>query len=360
MNKSKFFEDLKVVELASVLAGPAVGLFFAELGAHVVKVENKLTGGDVTRNWRLPGEENSENASSYYYSANWHKEVLMRDLSNEDDRAEIIGLIEEADLVIANFKAGAAEKLGVAYEQLKLHNPRLIYASVNAYGESDPTPGFDVVIQAETGWIYMNGEPEGLPVKMPVALMDVLAAHQLKEGILLALLDRERTGKGCNVSISLFDTGVASLANQATNWLNLKYIPQRLGSRHPNIAPYGDTFFTADDKALIISTATTKQWEGLCHILGMPELITDPRFESNTLRLQNRDELAKPLEAGFAKFDSQELLAMCQTRQVPVAPIRDMREVFEEAAAQDLVLEETAADGSVSKRVQTAVFKLRR
>ena len=360
MDKSTFFKDLKVIELASVLAGPSVGLFFAELGARVIKVENKLTGGDVTRNWKLPEEDKSSPFSAYYFSANWHKEVLMMDLTNNEDLDQIKALISDADLVVTNFKAGAAEKLGVSYAQLKSINPRLIYAAVNAYGETDPTPGFDVVIQAETGWVHMNGETDGLPVKMPVALMDVLAAHQLKEGILLALLDRERSGLGSKVSISLLDTGIASLANQATNWLNVKNIPQRLGSLHPNIAPYGDTFFTRDNKALIVSTGTTKQWQGLCKVLGMPELITDKRFLNNALRLQYREALASRLSQGFNQFTADELLDICQASQVPIAPIRNMQEVFALPAAQDLVLEETMPDGVVSKRVQTAVFKISR
>lgn len=360
MNKSSFFKDLKVIELASVLAGPAVGLFFAELGARVIKIENKLAGGDVTRNWKLPEEDKANPFSAYYYCANWHKDVLMMDLGNDEDLAEIKLLIKDADLVIANFKVGAADKLGVSYEQLKQLNPKLIYASVNAYGETDPTPGFDVVIQAETGWIHMNGETGGLPVKMPVALIDVLAAHQLKEGVLLALLDRERTGLGAHVSISLFDTGIASLANQATNWLNQQNIPQRLGSLHPNIAPYGDTFFTSDNKPLIVSTGTTKQWQGLCTILGQPELITDARYLTNAKRLQNRPALAQALSQGFARFTAEQLLQICQQAQVPIAPIRNMQEVFQEPAAQELVLEETMPDGSISKRVQTAVFKLSR
>ena len=213
MDKSLYFNDLKVIEFATVLAGPSVGLFFAELGAKVIKIENKLTGGDVTRSWKLPEEDSKAPFSAYYYSANWQKEVLMMDLTDEDDLLEINALVKDADLVISNFKAGAAEKLGVGFKQLKELNSRLIYASVNAYGEEDTRPGFDVVIQAETGWVYMNGETDGLPVKMPVALMDVLAAHQLKEGVLLALLERERTGLGSSVSISLFDAGVASLAN---------------------------------------------------------------------------------------------------------------------------------------------------
>ncbi|MFT7687231.1 MAG: crotonobetainyl-CoA:carnitine CoA-transferase CaiB-like acyl-CoA transferase [Candidatus Azotimanducaceae bacterium] len=358
MDKSQYFKDLKVIELASVLAGPSVGLFFAELGAKVIKVENKLSGGDITRRWKLPEEDQDNPFSAYYYSINWNKEIMMMDLSDPADLEVLLELVKDADILIANFKAGAAEKLGVGYDDLKSLNPKLIYSSVNAYGESDPRPGFDVVMQAETGWIYMNGETQGLPVKMPVALMDVLAGHQLKEGVLLALLDRERTGLGCKVSISLFDTGVASLANQATNWLNLQNIPQRLGSRHPNIAPYGDTFYTADNKALIVSTGTTKQWQGLCEVLGIPELITDPRFIDNGQRLHHRDELAEALSRGFAQFQSEELMRICEKGGIPIAPIRNMKEVFDMPAAKALILEETMPDGSISKRVQTAVFKI--
>jgi len=282
----------------------------------------------------------------------------MMDLMDPDDLSELLELLQDADLVISNFKAGGAEKLGVGYEQLKTLNPMLIYASVNAYGEDDPKPGFDVVIQAETGWIFMNGEEKGLPVKMPVALMDVLAAHQLKEGVLLALLDREKTGLGSKVSISLFDAGVASLANQATNWLNLNSIPQRMGSQHPNIAPYGDTFYTSDNKALIVSTGTTKQWQDLCEILGQAELVTDKRFLDNRLRLMHRKELCDALASAFKGFEADALLQICEERSVPLAPIRNMQEVFELQAAKDLILEEKMADGTISKRVQTAVFKI--
>ncbi|MBL4681562.1 MAG: CoA transferase [Pseudomonadales bacterium] len=358
MNKSQFFKGLKVIELASVLAGPSVGLFFSELGAKVIKVENKLTEGDVTRKWKLPSENKESPFSAYYYSINWHKEVLMMDLMDPEDLAVLIELLKDADVVITNFKAGGAEKLGVGYEQLKALNPSLIYASVNAYGEDNPKPGFDVVIQAETGWVFMNGEEKGLPIKMPVALMDVLAGHQLKEGVLLALLDREKTGLGAKVSISLFDAGVASLANQATNWLNLNSIPQRMGSQHPNIAPYGDIFYTSDNKALIVSTGTNKQWQDLCEILGNPGLVTDERFQDNSHRLAHRAELCEALASGFKAYEAEVLMRICEERNVPIAPIRNMQEVFELQAAKDLVLEETMPDGTVSKRVKTAVFKI--
>lgn len=359
MDKSQFFKDLKVVELASVLAGPSVGMFFSELGAKVVKVENKNTGGDITRQWKLPDENKEDPFSAYYHSINWQKEVMMMDLGDENDQNIVKEICRDADIVISNFRVGAAEKLGVGYEQLKQTNMGLIYASINAYGDTDPKPGFDVVIQAETGWVYMNGEPNGNPVKLPVALMDVLAGHQLKEGVLLALLNKERTGLGCEVSVSLFDSGVASLANQATNWLNLNSIPERLGSRHPNIAPYGDIFLTSDGKALIVSTGTTKHWHTLCEILGMPELITDPDYELNAARLQNRDALCHRLAQGFQKYTSAELMNICEKESVPVAQIRNMKEVFDLPAAQDLILEQAMEDGSISKRVKTAIFKLK-
>ena len=281
MNQSQFFKDLLVVELASVLAGPAVGMFFAELGARVIKIENKRTKGDVTRSWKLPQEDKEDPLSAYYHSINWNKETFLLDLSNSEEHQQALAWVEKADVLIANFKAGSAIKMGMDYTSLKKRNPSLIYASISAYGEDDTRPGFDAMIQAETGWIFMNGEKEGNPVKMPVALMDILAAHQLKEGVLLALLQRERTGEGANVQVSLFDTGVASLANQASNWLNLGVLPKRKGSQHPNIAPYGDIFYTQDEQAIILGTGTQKQFEGLCKILNLEKLTNDQRFETN-------------------------------------------------------------------------------
>jgi len=199
------FKDLVVVELASVLAGPAVGMFFAELGAKVIKIENKKTNGDVTRNWKLAKEDARDEFSAYYHSINWGKEKMMLDLGSEEDYKRVIELVKTADIVISNFKADSAIKLKMDYESLKHYNPTIIYASVSAYGDHNPAPGFDAMIQAETGWVHMTGEKNGAPVKMPVALIDILAAHQLKQGVLIALLKRQKTGEGSYVSISLFD-----------------------------------------------------------------------------------------------------------------------------------------------------------
>lgn len=353
----KAFEGLKVVELASVLAGPAVGMFFAELGAQVLKVENKATQGDVTRSWKLPQEDPKKPWSAYFHSVNWNKTYLPIDLKQPEECEQVLQLIADADIVISNFKVGSAAQFGLDYDSLKDRFPNLIYASITAYGHNNPKPGFDVAIQAETGWIYMNGEAQGAPVKMPVALIDLLAAHQLKEGILVALLQRFQTGKGCHVTTALFDASIASLANQASNWLNLQHVPQRMGSQHPNIAPYGDTFQTKDGKSLILATGTQKHYQELCKCLELPELIEDERFTTNALRVQNRNILIEKLALAFQQWDAEELLKRFERVQIPVSPIRNLSEVFSLPEAQALVLTETLPDGSDSHRVRTAVFQ---
>lgn len=357
MHKDKFFQELKVVELASVLAGPAVGMFFAELGAEVIKIENKKTEGDVTRKWKLPQEDATLPYSAYYYSINWGKESIFLDLKDDEDYSQLLYLINKADVVISNYKAGSAEKLKVDAKTLMTHNPQLIYASISAYGENDPRPGFDVVMQAETAWMSMTGEPEGKPIKMPVALIDILAAHQLKEAILIALLKRYQTGKGAKVSVALFDASVAALANQATNWLNVSHIPQPMGSQHPNIAPYGDIFYTSDHKPLIVSTGTEKQYHQLLEVLSLSFLKTESRFKTNLLRIKNRKALNDFLASAFVRFTAAEVLTKCETEKIPVAPIRNMKELFELPEAQKLILSERLEDGQIMKSVKTAVFE---
>ncbi|MEM7656213.1 MAG: CaiB/BaiF CoA-transferase family protein, partial [Bacteroidota bacterium] len=287
--------ELFVLDLSSVLAGPAVGMFFAELGARVVKIENPKTQGDVTRSWKLPQEDPSMPDSAYHHSINWGKDIHFLDIADPSNRPQVEGWIQQADIVLTNFKPGSEKKLGLDYPTLAQLNPRLIHASVNAYGADNPRPGFDALIQAETGWMYMNGEADGPPVKLPVALIDVLAAHQLKQGILLALLQRERSGTGSQVQVSLFDASLAALTNQASNWLNVGVKPTRKGSQHPNIAPYGDIFSTQDGRDILLGTGTQRQFEQLCHLLAVPDLATDPRFLTNRLRLQHRSALIEAL-----------------------------------------------------------------
>ena len=340
-----FFSDLKVIELASVLAGPAVGLFFAELGATVLKVENKPKGGDVTRNWRLPQESKTRPYSAYYCSVNWQKESLFLDLTKPADQAQLHALVAEADLVISNFKDSSAQKMACAYEQLKAINPKLIFAHLTSYGSDDSRPAFDVVLQAETGFLYMNGEADGNPVKMPVALIDILAAHQLKEAVLIALLHRERTGEGSYVTTSLLEAAIASLANQATNYLMENHIPQRMGCLHPNIAPYGDIFYTKDEKAVILAVGTERQWLQLCRSLNLEQLIENESFATNMQRVQNRSELSLLLNEKIQEWNRDDLLAIFYKNGVRVGSVRNMQEVFEQETAQNMILEEKMTDG---------------
>lgn len=352
------FSGIKVVELASVLAGPAVGLFFAELGAEVIKVENKNTGGDVTRSWKLPGENPSDRQSAYYACVNWGKTSWMCNLEDDHDRQRVLHEIASADLVISNFRPEVARKFGMDPETLRQKHPRLIYGEITGFGHDNPLPAFDVVLQAEAGFLFMNGAPEGDPVKMPVALIDLLAAHQLKEGLLIALLERERNGKGAFVTVSLLDAAIASLANQATNWLIAGHIPQRMGSLHPNIAPYGDIFQTRDGKSIVMAVGSDRQFSALCNCLGIPEVADDEQFSTNAARLRHREALCTALAKAIAGHERSALMESLHRAGVPCGSIRNMKEVFEMPAARELLLESYSPEGVRTLRPRTVVFRL--
>ncbi len=353
---NNIFKGLKIIELSSVLAGPAVGMFFAELGATVIKVENSKTNGDVTRTWHLP-TENPENVSAYYASVNFNKKVIYLDLSSKKGRKSVYNLIEDADIIITNYKKGAAEKLKMDYPRLSAIKPDLIYAHLTGFGLNSDRPAFDVVLQAEAGFMFMCGEKAGMPVKMPVALIDILAAHHLKEGILVGLIERLKTGKGSFITTSLYEAAIASLANQAANWLMAGHVPQRMGSQHPNIAPYGDVFHTKDDKAVVIACGTQRHFVLLCRYFGIENLCSDERFISNKNRVANRKELNAILDLHFQKKDRDELINELTELQVPIGAIRNMQEVFDNPACQSLILEE-ALDETHTRRVKTAIFEL--
>ncbi len=361
MPKQELFADLKIVELAGVLAGPAVGMFFAELGATVLKVENPSNNGDVTRSWRLESEKENKQ-SAYYSSVNYNKTIIWADLKKADDFEMVLNHIASADVVISNFKPSSAKQLGLDAVALCKKYPKLIYAQISGYGIDDETPAFDVVLQAEAGFMYINGETGGLPLKMPIALIDVLAAHQLKEAILIALLQRSKTGLGAIVHISLYNTALSSLANQATNYLMGGEVSQRMGSLHPNIAPYGETFFTNDGKAIVLAVGNDKQFESLCKCLNLDLRQAQDEgldlFKTNVLRVQNRMKLGGILAEAFSKFDSSSLLNELKKNNVPCGDIRSMDEVLSNETAQKLILSETLEDGQITKRMATAVFDI--
>jgi len=319
---------LRVLELASILAGPITGQFFAELGADVIKVENPATRGDPTRGWRLAAEDPRAPVSAYFSCANWGKRSIALDVSTATGRRAVHGLARNSDVVIASYKPGDDARLGLDPETLRALNPALIYAQISAYGLGDPRPGFDAIIQAESGFTNLNGEPDGPPTKMPVAMVDLLAAHQLKEAALVALLQRERSGQGRHVHVSLLDAAIASLANQASNYLVGGVVPQRMGSEHPNIVPYGAVYRLGDGRELVLAVGTERQWRALTKALDRPDLASDPRFADNQARVRNREALHEVLTRALAAHDGTALARRLGEQRVPFGLVNDMAQVF--------------------------------
>jgi crotonobetainyl-CoA:carnitine CoA-transferase CaiB-like acyl-CoA transferase len=334
-------DDLLVLELASVLAGPSVGQFFAELGATVIKIENPRTNGDVTRRWRAPTatDEAADDRSAYFCCCNHGKQSIALDLSTNDGQALLHELVRTADVVLASYRPGTAEALGADYDTLSGVNPNLIYGHVTGYGPDRARAGYDAVVQAESGFMHMNGPADGAPTKLPVALMDVLAAHQLKEGLLVALLRRERGGDGAYVPVSLIQAAVSGLANQATTWLVAGHNPQRMGSAHPNIAPYGTPYDTADGPPIVLAVGTDRQFAALCDVLDRPALADDPRFATNARRVEHREALTRVLDDRFAHLETEPLLNALHNRNIPAGIVNDVPAVFDQPTAQKMVLD---------------------
>lgn len=344
------FKNLKVVELASVLAGPLTGTFFAELGAEVIKIENKLTNGDVTRTWKLPKESKKKSISAYYSAANYSKKILFLNVKDPVDYEILINHVKDADIVICNYKPSTSKKLKLSYDDLKSYNPLLIYAELTGFGNGTSRPAFDVVLQAETGFMYMNGEPNRKPVKMPVALIDILAAHHLKEAILCAIINKLKTGDGKHIKVSLYESALASLANQATNWLMEGHIPQPMGTQHPNIAPYGDMYTTKDGKQLVLAIGSDKQFENLCSLLSLEV----DEFKTNALRLAKRKTLNSRIGECIVQNISIYWVAELEQRNIPYGIVKNMQDVFEDEKAKNMMLHDKI-EGVETVRVKTAL-----
>ncbi|MBC6989232.1 CaiB/BaiF CoA transferase family protein [Hymenobacter sp. BT491] len=337
------FKGLVIIELASVLAGPQVGQFFAELGATVLKIEHAAQGGDVTRSWKTSAEPADTDVSAYFSSSNWGKQSVALDLTTAEGRAAIHTLIARADVVLASYKPGDAEKLCVDYETLANLNPQLIYGHITGYGPEVHRAGYDAVLQAEAGFMHLNALPGQAPLKMPVAMVDLLTAHQLKEGLLTALYRRARTGQGALVQVSLLDSALASLANQGTGWLVTGHDPQPMGSGHPSIVPYGTVYQAADGRRLVLAIGSDRQFQQLCAALGRPSWATDLRFATNSLRVTYRNELEELLQERIREVNGAELLLALEQRAVPAGAVRTVGEALTAKSAQHMLLPPCAA-----------------
>jgi len=347
--------DITVLELASVLAGPLAGSFCAELGAHVIKVENKKAGGDVTRQWKMASEGGST-ISAYYASANTYKSVVQLDLSDASDYQKVIELIKVSDVVISNFQRKTAEKLKVDYERIAQVNDQIIFAQLVAYSYNDDRPGYDLVMQAESGFISMNGTEKGEVVKMPVALIDVIAGHQIKEAILLGIINRMKTKKGVYAEISLYKSAISALANQASNYLMNSHIPVPMGTCHPNIAPYGDIVSTKDGIPVILAIGSDAQFEKLGKTLKLASELS-ATFSLNKERVKNRQDLMVCLRATAANFSYKDFSDKLTNANIPFCRIADMETVFKNPLATEMIINETI-EGQASSKVSNVAFEL--
>lgn len=367
---------ITVLDLSRVLAGPWAGQMLADLGADVIKIENP-DGGDDTRRWGPPwtkgtkgtgeageternGETGGETGgeSAYYLCANRGKRAITLDLKTEAGRVQLHRLVLEADVLIENFKVGTTAKLGIDYEHLSALNPGLVYCSITGFGQTGPyrdQPGYDFLVQAMGGLMSVTGEPDGAPgagpQKVGVALSDILTGLYASNGILAALHERERSGKGQHIDLALLDVTAACLANQATNYLVGGVVPTRLGNAHPNIVPYQS--FAASDGHFILAVGNDGQFQRLCNALDADELAVDPRFATNASRVAHRESLSALLQAHFAQQSSEHWLALCKTHNVPAGPINSIDQVFEDpqVIARDMVVEMQHRDNAALRLV---------
>lgn len=335
------FAGLKVLECATVLAGPAVGAFFAELGAEVIKIEPPQ--GDVTRHWKLSQESGNSTVSAYFSTVNWGKKSVVLDLKQQ--REVFYDLVQHSDIVIANYKPGAAERLGVDFQTLQTLNPRLLYAHLTGYGSHNPRTGYDAIIQAESGFLYLNGHPQQAPAKMPVALMDILAAHQMKEALLVGLLLRQQQDIGGYYEVSLLDSALVSLANQSSNWLVAGHEPQPMGLEHPNIVPYGNIYDTADQQQIMVAVGSDAHFAALCTILAQAPLAQDARFARNQDRVQHRQVLNAILGTSIQGFAADELLQQLWQASIPAGKVKPVSEALDSPEARALIFEQEGQKG---------------
>ena len=317
---------LKVIDLSRVLGGPYCTQILADHGADVLKIEPPQ--GDETRGWGPPFDEHG--TASYFLGLNRNKRGMTMDLTQPAQREALLALLQDADVLVENFKTGTMEKWGLGYDTLHAKFPRLVHCRVSGFGADGPKgglPGYDAAIQAMVGLMSINGEPDakgGAPVRMGVPVVDIVTGLNAALGIMFALKERERSGQGQFVEAALYDCGLSLLhPHSANHLLDASRIPGRSGNAHPNIVPY-DTFATGGTP-IFLAVGNDGQFGKLCQGIDAPELAGDARFASNALRNQHRDELKRLLEAKLAAFDDCEALAdRLMNAGVPCAPIRDV------------------------------------
>lgn len=358
MNSSHLpFEGLVVLELSSVLAGPLAGSFFAEGGAEVVKVEHPYYG-DVTRSWRASGESSESEISAYYAAANTYKKVERVDLGSEKGRSWLEQQLAGCDVLLQNFKKKDLEKFNLTASSVASRHPHLVHIRLVGFVDEPERLAYDVVVQAETGFMHMNGSPDGPPTRLPVALMDVLASDQIRSAALSGLYARERGTKGWYSEVSLERSGLAALVNRGTNYLMNGTVPGPLGSAHPNIAPYGD-ILELSDAMIVLAVGSDDQFTGLCEVLDLANLSDEELYKTNSSRVENRKDLIPILQQAVKALQSEKLMQDLHERGVPAGVIRSLDEVFKSGtdAAKAVIEEDVQGAGRRVAKTSTVAYR---
>jgi crotonobetainyl-CoA:carnitine CoA-transferase CaiB-like acyl-CoA transferase len=322
---------VRVLELARILAGPWAGQILADLGADVIKVERKGAGDD-TRAWGppfVPATDGGHLGSAYFHGTNRGKRSIELDFESPEGQRIVKKLAARSDVLLENFKVGGLKKFGLDYESLKADNPHLIYCSVTGFGQTGPyasRAGYDLMAQGMGGFMSLTGTPDGEPTRGGVPIADIFTGVYAVVGVLAALVERQKTGRGTLVDAALVDSQVGVLANQALNYLVSGVVPKRQGNTHPNIVPY--QVFPVADGHIIIATGNDNQYQKLCSVLGAPELAQQAEYLNNIGRLAHRDELVGQLSTLTKRMKSGELLDKLEGVGVPAGPINDLDQVF--------------------------------
>ena len=328
---------IRVLDISRILGGPYCGQILGDHGADVLKVEPPQ--GDDTRTWGPPFKDG---VASYYHGLNRNKRVQHLDFSTEEGRAALLALVAEADVLSENFKTGTMERWGIGYQTLSQRFPRLVWCRVSGFGADGPLgalPGYDAAVQAMTGIMSVNGEAEGGPLRVGLPVVDMVTGLNAVIGVLLALQERQRSGRGQFVEAALYDSGISLLHPHAANWFMDGSAPRRTGNAHPNIYPY-DALATGTDP-VFVAVGNDRQFASLCGCIGLPALATDPRFATAGARSVNRDALKQRLEAAMAAFDGRVLVEQLMAAGVPAAPVLPVAAALEHphTAHRDMVVE---------------------
>ena len=349
---------IRVLDLSRVLAGPWCAQVLGDLGADVIKVEHPERGDD-TRDWGLP---TGPSRTSYFDSVNRNKRSIGVDLATPEGVATVKALARDCDVVVQNFKTGGADKLGIGYAQLAAENPGLIYCSVSGYASDGPEakrPGYDLVVQGETGLMALNGEAERPPLKIGLAAVDLFTGQYAAQAVLAALFQRMRTGKGRLVELALYDCGTALTSYYGLEALAKGEDPPRYGNAHPSIVPYG--VFEAGDGPIVLTVGNNAQYRRFCEsVIERPDLCADPRFSTNLERARNRAAFVPEMEAELRKWPRAALLARLQAAGIPCGEVLGLHEALTSPRADSagLVVNQRADGEAAPSKVLAPPYRI--